>query len=90
MNRFQLSQKDANATLDLIQTALQCHRMDAFTGMVDQLKQMIGFEHALCIYGDVTQYKTKGKDAFIPASIFPQEWIERYFRRNYIVNDSVV
>lgn len=90
MNHFQLSQKDANSTLELIHSSLSCYTVNAFLKLVECLKYLIGFDHALCIYGDVSQHKTKGKDAFIPASIFPQEWIEHYFRRNYIVNDTVV
>jgi hypothetical protein len=89
MNRFQLSQKDANSTLELIHASLSCHNVNAFLQLLERQKYLIGFEYAQCVYGDFTQYADKKRDAFITACTFPDTWVERYVKNDPVVQLSL-
>ena len=52
MSQQALSAKDANATLDLIHTTLQCNQPHDFLTLFECLKQLLGFDQPQCIYGN--------------------------------------
>jgi DNA-binding CsgD family transcriptional regulator len=85
-----LSQKDANATLELIHLSLGCSNLNEYLGLVERLKTLIGFDHAQCVYGDFKKYAVKKRDAFVQACIFPNPWTDRYVKKDYLLVDPVV
>lgn len=90
MSHTALSQKDANAALDLIDNTLCCMDVKQFNHLVDKLKFLIGFDHAQCVCGDFSKYSEKRADAFTGACFFPSEWADHYLEKDYILIDPIV
>ncbi len=84
-----LSKKDANAALDLIHNSLSCCKTAILYKLIDQLRAMLEFEHARCVYGDKNEFWTKKMRAFKLITSFPEEWEERYASKGYVLKDSI-
>lgn len=84
-----LSQKDANAALDLIHASVNCRCTNEFRKLLVQLQDLIGFDQSQCFYGDLTLLAAKKFDSIFFASRFDEDWMTRYLEKDYFFIDSV-
>jgi LuxR family quorum sensing-dependent transcriptional regulator len=84
-----LSKSELLLMLEIIHSSLSCKSSDAFHGLIDRVKDLLGFSHIRSLFGDCSEYSKKKMGALKMLTAFPEDWEIRYNQNDYFLYDNI-